>query len=380
MIKKIEKYYIILFIVITSFIIVGDISHSSILINNGTALKIPTYDGSGQVSEPDLYYNSSGWNLYKYWMVMAPYPFSNDLYENPSILVSEDGTVWKVPDGLNNPIADKPTDGSNSDPAIAFNPKDNTLNIFYTESTYKGFEIEKKMKTADGIHWTSPIQVLSKPNYQLICPVFLYSKDGQMLYTWYVDSGNAGSEATSTQIKYRFSNDDGYSWSDEQTVNIHLPNNRLPWHLNIIYIPNKEEYVMIITAGIHHAFNLNVLYLAYSKDRINWSVIQNKLLDLGPKNSWDSANIYRSDIKYIDNKIKLWYSAEGSNRAWYLGYSEGLIGVSMLNKSEINEIFGHTATASTNTTITSTNTPTKILLAIFLILLIYVFLRKKLRR
>ena len=63
-------------------------------------LNIPTYDGSGQAVHPDVYYNANGWNGYRYWMAMTPYPNGNAAYENPSIVVSNDNLNWIVPPGL----------------------------------------------------------------------------------------------------------------------------------------------------------------------------------------------------------------------------------------------------------------------------------------
>ena len=67
-------------------------------------LNIPTYDGSGQGVHPDVYYNANGWNGYRYWMAVTPYPGGNAAYENPSIVVSNDNVNWIVPPGLSNPI------------------------------------------------------------------------------------------------------------------------------------------------------------------------------------------------------------------------------------------------------------------------------------
>src|SRR5439155_20610297 len=51
----------------------------------------PTYDGTGQVVEPDVIHVPRGWNGYEYWMAVTPYPCGDESLENPSILVSHDG-------------------------------------------------------------------------------------------------------------------------------------------------------------------------------------------------------------------------------------------------------------------------------------------------
>jgi hypothetical protein len=79
--------------------------------NAVTPLITPSYDDSGQATEPSIVHFPNGWNGYQYWMVFAPYPHSNDGYENPSILVSDNGTEWSVPPGVTNPI-ERPEPGS----------------------------------------------------------------------------------------------------------------------------------------------------------------------------------------------------------------------------------------------------------------------------
>jgi hypothetical protein len=74
------------------------------LMNAAAPLTIPTYDGSGQLTEPDVIFFNSHWHGFQYWMAFSPYPFTNPAEENPSIVVSNDGVNWQVPDGLVNPL------------------------------------------------------------------------------------------------------------------------------------------------------------------------------------------------------------------------------------------------------------------------------------
>ena len=82
--------------------------------NAPVPLVTPTYDGSGQVVHPDVVYVPGGWNGYEYWMGMTPYPNSNNSYENPSVLASNDNLTWVVPPGVINPLAPTPP-GHNDD-------------------------------------------------------------------------------------------------------------------------------------------------------------------------------------------------------------------------------------------------------------------------
>src|SRR5690625_791280 len=76
-------------------------------------LNIRTYDGYNRTVHPDVIYFENGWNDYKYWMVHTPFPFDNDFWENPSIIVSNDGISWKDAPGITNPI-DEVTEEENN--------------------------------------------------------------------------------------------------------------------------------------------------------------------------------------------------------------------------------------------------------------------------
>lgn len=54
-------------------------------------------------------YFKNGFNGWKYWMAFTPYPDSDSTYENPCVVVSQDGRSWEVPEGVVNPIFPKPT-------------------------------------------------------------------------------------------------------------------------------------------------------------------------------------------------------------------------------------------------------------------------------
>ena len=67
--------------------------------NAATPQITPTYDGSGQITEPSIRSFDSEWNGYRYWLVVQPYPYGEDAYENPSMLVSNVGPSWAAQTG-----------------------------------------------------------------------------------------------------------------------------------------------------------------------------------------------------------------------------------------------------------------------------------------
>jgi hypothetical protein len=74
------------------------------LVNALAPLAIPTYDGSGQVVEPDVIFFDSPWHGFRYWIAVSPYPFTDPSKENPTIVVSNDGVNWQGLGGQENPL------------------------------------------------------------------------------------------------------------------------------------------------------------------------------------------------------------------------------------------------------------------------------------
>jgi hypothetical protein len=276
--------------------------------NAAAPLDIPTYEGSGQAVHPDVIYFQDGWHGHKYWMAMTPYPFDTDTYENPSIVVSDDGLSWSVPDGLTNPIVPRPDCDHNSDPDIVYNPRTNELYVYYTEQLRadrcpgRNTNSVRLVTSADGINWSAPQTVMSwnldtDPLY--LSPAVVYV--GGVFHMWLASSVSGVVHGTS---------DDGFRWSPLDVTPV-------PWHLDVAYVDG--EFVMLIVdspvAGAH-------LVAATSKDGVKWSAGSDPILS--PGNGWDDERIYRSTLLYDESirLLRLWYSAKSSAGQWHIGYTE----------------------------------------------------------
>mgnify|MGYP003252864052 CR=1 FL=1 len=90
---------------------------------------IPTYDGANQPTHPSVVKFEQPWNGYLYWMAMTPYPFNDGSYENPSIVASNDGENWIVPEGVSNPLAGTPSPGHNCDVDLVYVPASDELRM-----------------------------------------------------------------------------------------------------------------------------------------------------------------------------------------------------------------------------------------------------------
>jgi PGF-pre-PGF domain-containing protein len=284
------------------------------VIRRGTMqLDIPTYDGSGQAVHPDIYYNANGWRGYKYWMVMTPYPNGDSAYENPSILVSNDGISWSVPQGLQNPIDPKPASGSNSDVDIVYNETADRIEIYYVESG-AGTSYLMRRTSADGITWSAEKNTMLVPDYQVMSPAII--KNGSVYDMWYTGGANCNADTT---VKFA-SSADGINWSSPQMVNI--KSNLNIWHLDVSYIPSQNEYWMVYAAYPKGSTcGSTDLYFAKSTDKLNWTNYSDIIVKRGT--SWDSSQIYRSTFVFndISNTIRIWYSARGGT-PWHIGYVE----------------------------------------------------------
>lgn len=300
-------------------------------------LHIPTYDDSNQAVHPSVLYFENEWNEWKYWMAMTPYPFGNSQYEDPSILVSNDGKIWKVPEGLKNPLITPPVHGYNADPDIVYNSETDELWIYFLRYWSDKKIVKMAMiKSNNGITW-------SKPDYLIEWNLnecdngrsYTIVKQDSLWHLWY----QRGKDVPC--VEYRRSSN-GIKWSEPIKVNIVQKGYKI-WHLDIIYVVEKEEYWMLYCAYPEKDNASNTtLFFAKSKDGLNWITYHKPVLEKG--NKWDNAQIYKATGIYDQKKIKIWYSARGvlNNRIlrgllkiplirryinkysnlWHIGYTE----------------------------------------------------------
>src|SRR5687767_13891347 len=105
---------------------------NSLLSAAAAPLYLTTYDGSGQCVHPDVIRVGREFYGRELLMVMEPYPYGDDYFENPSLLVSDDGLAWSVPDCVSNPIVDPPPQRGawNSDGDLLLG-RDHRLFLYY---------------------------------------------------------------------------------------------------------------------------------------------------------------------------------------------------------------------------------------------------------
>ena len=277
-------------------------SYQAAASNSSTYLTTPTYDGDDECVHPSIYYNAMGWNGYKYWMAMTPYPGSDSDYENPSILVSNDGNLWAVPAGLTNPIDPKPAT-QNSDTALLVAHE--TMYCYYRETT----NLLRCRTSTDGATWSDEIAVLTAT---LISPAVLLV-DGTY-YLWYIDIGE------SPNVLYRRSSlypTSGFGAATGCTVN-GVPGASDLWHLSIIKRGSLYHAFIVLDDLDADDGTGSELWFATSDDGLTWTMGSAALIGTAGSSGWDDTLVYHGSGVGTSSGYDLWYSGF-DNTDWHVG-------------------------------------------------------------
>ena len=285
--------------------------------NASSNLNILTYDGSNQCNHPKVLYFSNGFAGYKYWMSYTPYPFGRNVYENPSIAVSNNGIDWTVPVGAKNPVINWPgiSGEYNSDPNLVYNSAANEIEMWYRYSKVDTTDIIYRVRTKDGINWTAPEQMYSStPSKRVLSPSVII--DDNKYKMWYVTDVNEGSK-----IRY-IESTDGFNWTDPVDVTAGMPSTYVPWHMDVTKI--EGEYHFLISSFKDGELTLNNRVLMYGASPYENTIESvNEILGPSSKGNWDDGQIYRSSEVCVNGIYKLYYSAMGSDWSWHIGLTQG---------------------------------------------------------
>lgn len=286
---------------------------------------------------PDVQYFPNGFNGYKYWMVFTPFfgvlgnTRESERYENPTIVVSNDGLNWSSPNGVKTPLQktpskneifsekkDAPKYGFWSDVDWTF--ENGKFSLYYrgcfvkaTALKNRGAKSQNNSKklinnaqrtivrqtSTNGITWT-PLEAVytsnppySPKNNHILSPSIVYNGEG---YVSFEVENNISSNFPGNDPSYiiRRTSNNGLDFSNFQhskVVNfINKPWTKVnseyaPWHIQATYVDGY--YFLCIAAGEVRKFTSDSLYLAFSKDGLNFKVL--------PK-PFAEQNIYRSSI------------------------------------------------------------------------------------
>jgi hypothetical protein len=342
-----------------------NVFRTALIPNAGQPLEIPTYDGSGQVVHPSVIdvwneYGIPRWSGYRYWMVLTPYPYSQDRYENPSLYASNDGLNWVVPQNITNPLDtayggwDK---GFLFDPEMVYNPDTDQIWIYY-QFANAGFLKMNLIRVNPDLALTGPVTIMERSPWsqkdnrtRSFC---IWRECADRWHMW----GGGGVEKAPYNTYYHFSFD-GIHWGDPTRVltsggedpfqALGLSN----WHMS--GKPNlKERRVeFFVYSTINSRFRK---YLFSSKNPIIYAecsidsptIFSTPLASpvlLPSKTGWDNGHLYRCSFQIIDEGTRytydIWYSAEGSRGQWHLGHTKGYIGNSHQKNNDVSPQGAH---------------------------------------
>ena len=291
-------------------------------INAKKYLRISTYDGKDQSNHPKVLYMPKGWNGYKYWMAYTPYPNYVDRYENPSILVSNDGVNWVLPLGSRNPVIPPPKDvnmgGHNSDPHLVLNYKDNSMELWYrvnkgTSKKRAGSEdFIYKVVSKDGIRWSKPKLIFYQKKGLCLSPAIIY--ENNLYKMWYVTYVNKVTVINYTESK------DSTKWEKPREVYVKYDESCYPWHIDVTRTDKGYE---LLVANYYKQFENNlILSYAISKDGVNFGKTTDLLAPSKNTFAWDNGMIYRSSLVKVGSKYKIYYSAMDKKGRWHIGVTD----------------------------------------------------------
>jgi hypothetical protein len=291
---------------------------SNLLTRAASPLRLATYDGSGQCVHPDVIGIARAFYGRELLMVMEPYPYGDDYFENPSLLVSDDGLHWLLPEGLSNPVVDPPPRRGawNSDGDLLID-QDHRLVLYYRYNSGRGETTLFRKTTLDGLHWSEAENIFTVPVSGTFASPALV-RVGARYHMYYVDT-------LEHRVKLAIS-EDGKRWEGART----LFSFKHAWHVDATY---SGEWVYILLN------DKKSLFLLKSADQRTWSILDrgewrlySRLGDfpqpiLGPsEHSWDDGLIYRSTLLVENDVLRLWYGAKSTNNTWQVGYVDGPLG------------------------------------------------------
>ena len=291
-------------------------------------IKTPTYDKSGQAVHPDiLVQNESPF----YVLAFTPYPATNDYYENPSVLVSDDGLHFHEERKNLNPLASAPETDHNDDPDIAL--FGGVYYLVYLETRRPEKQNIHLLTSTDRILWQDSIihtqNFENHGNIQFpVSPAQVYfgtpDSDGNTGYLYYVMNVEK-SDPPRHYIQYVTGQAPGcFDFESPDTpVFDNLP--VIPWHVDIITDSARTPflYYMLISAVRHGQGRKHYsLYIARSSDLKHWTFCGREVL----------SGCYRSSGFIKDGILTVCYSENKPRifKSWRIG----------VYKIKISDFFG----------------------------------------
>lgn len=285
--------------------------------NGKGRLKLPLYynDVDHQATHPSVLFFEDGYLGYKFWMGYTPYTNGNELLENPCVAVSEDGFVWKVFDGMVNPLAktEDVTTNHYSDTHLVKNG--NTLECWYRHS-YRGNvpqEIEHicRRTTTNGKDWTPEEVLFTRYNSldQTLCPV-VHCVNG-VYKIWVVNY-------PSSCLDY-FETSTGANWQLIRQIPMPTHNEGFKvWHMDIV--ETNGFYELYYDGGNNRHLTTSMCYATSTNNQLY--TFEAEIFKSMPEN-FDEKDVYRPSVFDVGNDRWMFYGGQSYYGHWGIGVTIG---------------------------------------------------------
>ena len=258
-------------------------------------LGINTYDGSNQFTHPDsVFFNG------KYWLVMTPYPYGMEAYENPCLYSS--CVFSDFNEQISNPISDQGVirRGNHlSDPFFCLNDKELLVLYRKNERLQKGEIVGIYYRVLNSNKSLSEEQCLISGTENFLSPIMF--KENQIYHFQYMNKTQEGSEIKELlfdnelkQIQTRFIDINGF------------PNDYYFWHFGLKHNDDSGKtkgLVLIRHKQIEKDFLL--CEAEYDQEKLRWNFV--KFVDIPSKLKSNIMHVYKSCYVPNDHKILLSY-------------------------------------------------------------------------
>jgi len=275
---------------------------------NNTQLTVKSYDGTNQGIHPDIIKGHDG----KYKMVFTPFPFSDDDFENPSVLESTDGYNFTEIQGTRKPLINMPlpppnfSRAYNNDPDVLYETGKYYMVYNETFAVKDKFYQNVKMVAFDS-NFCNPDSntILIQPNYFRITFSPSLIKNNNTYYMFFVSR----TAQNTHKVSFISNKSIRYGWDKPiiQNVVFNTTQDFQPWHLNVFKNNFDGYYYMLITGKYKIASSKNNdLYIARSRDLTRWTLAPEPLMR---KENYACSQVYRSAGMFENkNMLTLWYS------------------------------------------------------------------------
>ncbi len=278
-------------------------------------LPLDTYEHSGQVVHPDIV--ATPFHGSPFWLAITPYPGGDATFENPSVFQSADGLDWRIPPAAANPVV-LPREGYLSDPDVVYDPEDRQLRLYYRQ-VRDGQNLVLLARSADGVRWSAPTQLLAAPSHAIVSPAVVRASPGAAWTMWAVNSGPAGCTARQTTVDRRTSTD-GIAWGAATPTDL-AQSGQVVWHLDVQWVAARKEYWAVYnTYPVGRTCVTTALYLARSADGVHWTPAPSPVLSRGASDAFRDV-VYRStfSVDPAGVSVTFWFSGarfDGGTYQW----------------------------------------------------------------